>query len=1083
MMDVELGSRGLEEPGDARPPKERQPFRPSGWIENIRCENFMCHQNLSVDFIPYVNFITGQNGSGKSAILAALRVAFGVTARQTERGSSFRNLIREGCNQALISVRVHNGGDNPFKPEVYGDTIIVERKLTMASTTYCFKDARGKKVADKKQELEDMRAFFHIDAENPCVLMTQDKSRDFLHTGTDKERFKFFYAATLLEESNEGICAQEGDLALIKASVEQIRDQIGELKKELEREERAIGECDDLDARKADLFSLKEQRRRRKGWKVVTDTEEEMPQLEKELATKQRQVKEAEEMLQDSEEKLRSAKEAKEKNDCVGGADDEEEITRLGAEAEQAATARQQAKYLEDELFSGLKRSADEIKALRLRLQRHEKEVKDVEEEMLQETQAQAMQHQHEIEASQRRLEESRCSHERLREEVAALESLGGELSEKLRAVLDQKGEAGGNLSTQRGYLNRLQQLAKEGGDVRNFGGPRMLDLLRKIEESQRRFQRPPIGPVGSLIKLNDDRCALAVDVAVGNIMDKFIVHSLADCKLLGQLAREVNCQISITIYSFDVPRIEPPQYAPPGVRTVLGVLQADIPVVANVLIDHGKAEQVGIVADYEEGKALVFSRAARHELTACITMNDGTKLFSRGGQTVTLRKQPRNVGRLKKDNSEDIARTEGLVRQLEAALQECQREEEGCRRELQLNRTALEALKGRLRAAAHEQNAAAGELRDAEERARVESQAQSDAEARHARVGELESAINDLKAQLEAKEREQAALQAEYEGALEATRQALERSNRAAAELKALDRKLKEAEDARRESSKIVNDLTAGMEHYSAHIEKFKRECANAEAAVSKKQELLAAQVERASEICARELGVKEWELPMAKLEVQIRQLEKEVHRLDKPTNAKDGVDAKRHHEEKRRKLQKTIRRRERAEDLVAHQYDELCASVSQRRKQFQRALRNLTRTMDMQFKGHLHSKGWTGSLQFDLNANELSLEVTVRTDESQTAISDARVLSGGERSFATLCFALTLQENVEAPFRAMDEFDIFMDDVTRKMCLKSAVDFAIRHGSQWIFITPHNIDSVEATDMVKKQVLGAPRRAQPPS
>jgi AAA15 family ATPase/GTPase len=32
-----------------------------------------------------VNYITGKNGSGKSAILTAIRTAFGATAKETER--------------------------------------------------------------------------------------------------------------------------------------------------------------------------------------------------------------------------------------------------------------------------------------------------------------------------------------------------------------------------------------------------------------------------------------------------------------------------------------------------------------------------------------------------------------------------------------------------------------------------------------------------------------------------------------------------------------------------------------------------------------------------------------------------------------------------------------------------------------------------------------------------------------------------------------------------------------------------------------------------------------------------------------
>ena len=85
-------------------------WRP-GFIKRVHIENFMRHQNFTVEFGPNVTFISGKNGSGKSATLQALQCCLGVRAKAMGRGSSLKGFIRRGCNSALVMVTLSNEGD------------------------------------------------------------------------------------------------------------------------------------------------------------------------------------------------------------------------------------------------------------------------------------------------------------------------------------------------------------------------------------------------------------------------------------------------------------------------------------------------------------------------------------------------------------------------------------------------------------------------------------------------------------------------------------------------------------------------------------------------------------------------------------------------------------------------------------------------------------------------------------------------------------------------------------------------------------------------------------------------------------
>ncbi|CAI9596747.1 unnamed protein product, partial [Staurois parvus] len=124
-----------------------------GIIESISLKNFMCHAMLGpFRFGPNVNFVVGNNGSGKSAVLTALIVGLGGKAATTNRGSSIKGFVKDGQTSADVSVTLRNRGSDAFKPEVYGDSIVVQQHLTVdGSRTYKLKSKTGTIVSSKKE--------------------------------------------------------------------------------------------------------------------------------------------------------------------------------------------------------------------------------------------------------------------------------------------------------------------------------------------------------------------------------------------------------------------------------------------------------------------------------------------------------------------------------------------------------------------------------------------------------------------------------------------------------------------------------------------------------------------------------------------------------------------------------------------------------------------------------------------------------------------------------------------------------------------------------------------------------------------
>ena len=145
---------------DAAPKLESE----SGQILSVEAENFMCHKKFSITFGRNLNFITGANGSGKSAVVAAIQLCLGANARTTGRASNLASFIREGSNDpAIIRVSLHNNGADRYRPDLYGNVIIIERKIALkGAATFRLMGDNNKVVYNDGKDIPAILKRFNI---------------------------------------------------------------------------------------------------------------------------------------------------------------------------------------------------------------------------------------------------------------------------------------------------------------------------------------------------------------------------------------------------------------------------------------------------------------------------------------------------------------------------------------------------------------------------------------------------------------------------------------------------------------------------------------------------------------------------------------------------------------------------------------------------------------------------------------------------------------------------------------------------------------------------------------------------------
>ncbi|WZY74544.1 structural maintenance of chromosomes protein 6A-like isoform X2 [Brassica napus] len=1038
----------------------------SGAILKIRLENFMCHSNLEIEFGEWVNFITGQNGSGKSAILTALCVAFGCRAKGTQRASTLKDFIKTGCSDALVHVEMNNGGDDAFKPNVYGDTLVIERRISHSTSSTVLKDSQGRKISNRKEELRELVEHYNIDVENPCVIMSQDKSREFLHSGNDKDKFKFFYKATLLQQVDDLLLGVDTKLKAASALMDELEETIKPVEKEITELRGKIKTMEKFEEIYQQLQLLK----KKLAWSWVYDVDRELKEQSEKLVKLRERVPTCQDKIDQKLGEVESLREKltskKAQVTCLM-----DESTAVKREIEclrqSVKTATREKVALEEDH----RHKCNNIQKIKDRAVRLERQIKDIDEMTIRSTQAEQSEIEENLSQLKLEVEKAKALLFSLKEEEKMVTEKASVIGKEIALIEDKIRD---REKKQRSINTHINDLKKhQTNKVTAFGGDRVITLLRAIERHHRKFKMPPIGPVGAHVTLvNGNKWASAVEQALGNLLNAFIVTNHQDLITLRSCGKEANYNnLKIIIYDFSRPRLVIPRHMVPQTEhpTILSVLNSENHTVLNVLVDVMGVERQVLAESYEVGKTVAFERRLAH-LKEVFTI-DGYRMFSRGPVQTTLPPRGRRPTRLCASFDDQIKDLEVEASKEQSEIHESRRQ----KREAEVNLEDLEPQMRRLKRQCtqieKDLTRKELELQDLKNSVAAETKASPTSSVDELRleitnsreeIEEKEFSLQKLQDCLTEAELKANELKTAYENFIESAKSKVDVFEEAENELKEIETGLQSAETDKNHYEDVMKDKVLP----------------DIKMAEAKHKELEAKRLEsneKASIICPESeitaLGPWDGSTPI-QLSAEINRIN---HRLKRESDEySESIDdlrvtleEKEHKIGRKRKTYKSFR-----EKL------KVCKdAVDSRWKKLQLNKYDTASMLTWGFNKRLGKKGISGQIKVSYEDKTLSIEVKMPQDATRSGVRDTRGLSGGERSFSTLGFTLALHDMTESPIRAMDEFDVFMDAVSRKISLDTLVDFALEKGSQWMFITPHDISMVKSHERIKKQQMAAPR------
>ncbi|WVO18160.1 hypothetical protein L204_105863 [Cryptococcus depauperatus] len=1052
----------------------------AGVIKSISLRDFMCHRHLTVNFGPRMNFVVGHNGSGKSAVLTGIAVALGSKATVTGRGSGLKDLIRQGCDRAIITIVLANSGEEAYRSNIYSPNIVIERTINSnGSTGYKFKASKeGKTLANKRSELSSICDHFNINIDSPLTILTQDQSRSFLQNADPYKLYKFFLNGTQLsclldtyESAGQNIASLDNHIKRQKEALPDLKNKVEGLKRKIQASRKVM-----------------KQRRKNKqllielAWSYVKEKEQAKEEAENEVSTYQEKLslvhveinKAEREMPQVIKRILQTEQDVENQDNSL------RPLLRTVKDAQVRYTeARKELKTMELAI-PDIETELAEEKASLVKLEKKIEERLRLNEPDQIEARERLIQRRTKSEEILGKIRLERPARERERQEKFEDQKKSKRELESIEDEIKQLDHQAMQIN------NQIHNISRQENNRMAAFGINIEPLLDEIKTT--RWHEKPLGPLGYYVHLDDMHYADILQRMLGSALCAFAVkHNEDKVKLMGIIDKHFKRGYRPGNYTAKEGAHPPAIFRHAGELfdysggdlsnlgpTILSKLRFDNEEVLRLLIDNCNIERTFLAPNIVEGNRMMDHTLGKGLNHVTINCADG---MTTAGTVSTRQSGPTNRYRGVPLFTADIG-TE--IQKLQNQLQEIEKK-----------RTEL---------------------------------MQSTSPVRQ-HIAKLQGEMTSLTKLIESLIKKMSPLEKD-----------LDLTKRKLAEMATTE--MDSSESIREELQQKIGELELKIQQHQGDIEKQKQIILNRDAEIKQRQDEVDAHAPRKQQLIEMmnsliqerskiENSQRHYQNSLASYERRLEAAKEHLAGVAKNLEiftqkaknfAPQRIETNRKPEEleaERKSLDKSITE---ASKTLGFNLDELTADYRKQKEIWQNAsnsIRDLKSLYNMLQRAMINRRTWWGQtrshisirartafvvfesfrgldgrLEFDHQQGRLSLLVhnQVSTESQNGTFTQTshykgtKALSGGERSFSTVSLLLALWSTVPCPLRALDEWDVFLDAANRRVAAKNLMEGAKESdGKQYILITPLDMQGIDISGPDKKIIrMADPERGQ---